>query len=147
MGVSLILIGATAYSASESRQQNKRLARENKKLRRVEMAQAQDTAARSRRQQIREARIASARIQNTAAAQGQEGSSAVIAATAGVQAQANEGIGLINSTLGFNTMKSTLEENIFKAQLPSTGQLVAGVVGQAAGSYASSAGSSKTKKG
>lgn len=126
---------AAAVGANEARKSRKETARQNEKLRKLEQAQAQDTAARSRRQQIREQRLATARIENTAAASGQLESSAVIASTAGVQAQANEGIGQINRAAGFGEAQGRLQQNIFNAQQPSDTALAAQVVGTAASAY------------
>ncbi len=123
-----IIAVAGVASAVDARKQAKKAQRKAGELRGVEQAQAADQAARSRRQQIREARIAAAKQANVAAAADMTGSSAVIAAQAGVQAQANEGIGQINATLGYSALQSKLSNDIFNLQQPTDTQLAAGVI-------------------
>ncbi len=143
--LAVVAVVAAGVGANESRKSRKEVSKQNEKLRKLEQAQAQDTAARSRRQQIREQRIATAKIENTAAASGQLESSAVIASIAGVQGQANEGIGQINQSLGYGQIKGRLEQNIFNAQQPSDTALAAQVIGTAASVYGASSGGGGSK--
>jgi outer membrane receptor for Fe3+-dicitrate len=138
------LILLAGVGANEARKARKETAKENKKLRALEQAQVADNAARSRRQQIREQRAASAKIENTAAASGQLESSAVISSIAGVQAQTNEGIGQINQAVGLGQMQSRLQENIFNAQQPSDLAIAVDVLGAGLSSYGAN---QKPKKG
>ncbi len=133
--VPFIIAAAAAASAIDQRNRQKRAERKQDKLLAIERAQASSNAARERRQQIREARIAQGRIENLAASQGQQSSSAAIAGSANVQAQANENIGRINTTLSSSIASANLQQDIFKLQQPSDTQYVAGVVQSVAGAY------------
>jgi cell wall-associated NlpC family hydrolase len=126
---------ASVASSVDQRKQAKKAQKKADELRQVDQAQAADAAARSRRQQVREARIAAAKQANIAAAQDQTGSSAVLAAQAGVQAQANEGIGQIGTTLGYGSLQSKLQGDIFNLQQPTDTQYAADVIGSIAGGY------------
>lgn len=132
-----IFAAAVVGSAVSERRRAKKAERKADELKKVETAQARDTAARERRQQIRETRAAQAKIRNLEAASGEGVGSAAIAAAANVQSQSSENIGMINTTLGTNMLKSDLESDIFKLQQPTDFERAAGVVGSLASGYSS----------
>lgn len=126
-GVATVAVGAG--TAIDSRERAKRAERRQDRLAQVEQAQVSENAARERRAQIRQARIQAASIENSAAASGLTQSSAAIAGVAGVNQQANMGIGDVNQTVSFNQLTSKLENDIFELRQPGTGQLVGSVLG------------------
>jgi hypothetical protein len=128
MAYSAVYALVAVGTAVDQRERSRRAERKLDKAQDVEKAMAADSAARQRRQQIREARIAQARVENMAAVQGTEQSSAVIAASSNVQSQAAENIGTINTTLAGNTLKSKMETDIFKLNQPSDIQLAGGAI-------------------
>jgi hypothetical protein len=128
MAYSAVYALVAVGTAVDQRERSRRAERKLDKAQDVEKAMAADSAARQRRQQIREARIAQARVENMAAVQGTEQSSAVIAASSNVQSLAAENIGTINTTLAGNTLKSKMETDIFKLNQPSDIQLAGGAI-------------------
>jgi hypothetical protein len=138
MAVAGVLLFTTAVTAISSRRREKKAERKAEELKQVELAQARDSAARERRQQIRQVRSAQAKIRNVEAASGESVGSAAIAAAANVQSQASENIGTINTTFATNVMKSELESDIFKLQQPSDLERTADFIGSAASIYGTS---------
>lgn len=123
-GLTLLTIG----TAVDQKKRADRAEEKGDKLAALDRAQAADKAARERRKQIRQQSVAQAQIENAAAAQGQQGSSAPIAAAASVQAQVNENIGQINMTQAYGDARASLQQDIFNLQQPSNFQIAAGAV-------------------
>lgn len=119
MALSTVGLLVTIGTAVDNRNRNKRAEAKAEERAKVDRAMAADASARKRRQQIREQNIAKARIENMAAAQGAQQSSAVIASAANVTSMASENIGQINTTLGASKLSANLEKDIFKLQQPS----------------------------
>jgi hypothetical protein len=135
MGLQAVLAVVAVGSAIDSRNRSKDAEAKAEERAAVDRAVAADSAARKRRQQIREQNLARSRIENMAAAQGMQGGSAVIAASADVVSQSSENIGLINNTLASNQLSANLERDIFKLQQPSGFQQAAGVVTSIGSNY------------
>lgn len=134
MAFSLVFVAATGVSIVEEKRREKRVNEAQEKAAASEGATRAYEARKSRRQQIREARIKQAEIENQAAVTGQEGSSAAVAAGDSLQAQLGSNIGSINTALASGQAKTEAELDIFKAGKSSDLSRVAGVVGSVAGS-------------
>lgn len=132
-----VLAAATVYSASE---QNRRAAEANrikKKQAAADRATQSATAARERRRQIKQALLARGDIQNVAAQTGGTGGTAAEQSQAVATTQAASNIGQINTTVASQNLQTSLQEDLFKTQIPSAGERVAGVAGSLAGAYMS----------
>jgi hypothetical protein len=138
MAMTAGVIGLTLYTVNEQEKRASRVEKEQKAARRVEAAERANQARKSRREQVREARIRQAQIENQSATAGQTGSSAAIAAGDSLTAKLGTNIGNINEALAFGSAKSTAEQNILDANRKSTGEILGGVGIQAANIYASS---------
>lgn len=105
----------TAVSIHEQEKRADRVEAAQKRAGNVEAAQRADQARKSRRAQIREARIRQAEIENVAAAGGQTTSSAAVAAQGSLQAQLGSNVGDIATALTFGSAKSKAQQDIFEA--------------------------------
>lgn len=129
--------GATIYSSEQQRMASERQASDLEEASRrslaIDAAKNQEQAARERRQQIREARIQRAMVDNMAAYSGQSSSSANIVGGQQATATAAQNVGAINSQLAFSTAATSAREDYVSAQysLPSVSPFatLAGSVG------------------
>lgn len=122
------LLGSSIGGAIDERNNQKAIAKKEKDINALNRAIAADRAARERRAQIRQERIAAARIANTAAVSGQSASSAPIGAVSNVQSDVSENIGLVNNTLASSNVQGKLQQDIFNLQQPSDLAYVSQVV-------------------
>ncbi len=136
-GIGLLI---TAYSAYDSKKRGDRIERAQNKQNDLEKARVSDSAARQRRDQIRQARVQQASIQNQAVAQNVVGSSAPIAAVAGVQTSTNLNIGDINTAQAYGDLSSQYAQDIFNLQQPSTFSRYAPVAQEALNLFTSGSG-------
>jgi hypothetical protein len=139
VGALVIGAGGTAYSAmaqqAAAKKQRSALRDAQKDNQKVEMAMQNEQAARERRAQIREARVKRAMVANTAAATGQEGSSAAIVGGQAVTGQAGVNIGAINTAQSYANIQGISQQRIADAQSMSTSP---GIGAQLAGGIGSS---------
>lgn len=135
MGFTAAFVAVSVIGISEQRKRDKRVSQAQKQAALVEHAERTDQARKSRRDQIREARIRQAEIENTSASGGQTGSSAAIAAGDSLQTQLGTNIGNVNKALAFGGAKSDAQQNIFDANRKSGIELLANT-GQQALSFA-----------
>ena len=126
MGVTAAIVGTTAVSITEQRKREKRVSREQEQLGRVESATRAHEARKSRREQVREARIRQAEVENISAAGGATGSSAAIAAEGSLQSKLGSNIGEISTALAFGGAKSDREQAVLDANRKSGLELVSG---------------------
>ena len=121
----------TLFVASTLDQYNRANKAEKKQeeLSKFEKAKATDSAVRERRNQIRQQRVAAARIENTATQTGQQSSTAANYGIGGVQTQVNSNIGQINTALAFGSATSKLQQDIFNLQQPSGVQYASQLAG------------------
>lgn len=135
MGFEIAILAIGTASAIDQRNRAKRAEKKADERAALDRAISADSAARQRRQQVREQSLARARIANMAAAQGMQSSSAVIASSANVISQASENIGLLNTTQAGSGLATKLENDIFKLQQPSDLQYVEQVADKAYSVY------------
>lgn len=114
MGVTAA-VGLTLISINEQKKREKRVSQAQARAREVETATRANEARRARREQVREARIRQAEIENQAAVGGQTGSSAAIAAGSSLQGRLGTNIGSIQEALAFGSAQSNAEQDIFEA--------------------------------
>jgi len=98
----------------------------------VERAIQQDSAARSRRAEIRKRLVATGEIENVAAQTGGTGGTAATQSVASVTAQSAANIGAINRKVESQNIMTDLQEDLFKANQPGTLEQVAGVTAKGA---------------
>ena len=125
--------GLAVASVVDQRSRDKRVEGKQDKLNKLEQARSVDSAVRERRNQIRQQRVASARIENTATQTGQQSSTAATYGMGGVQSQVNNNIGQVNTALAFGNASSELKQDIFNLQQPSNLQYATNLA-QVAGS-------------
>lgn len=127
-----VAAGTTAYSAD----QNKKAAAETKEAQeeqnRIEGAIQGEQTARARRQQVSQARIAAAEIENTASGSGQQASSAAVVGKQNTTAQAASNIGQINTGVAQQNLLSNARQNVANSGKVSTAGQVAGTIGASA---------------
>jgi hypothetical protein len=139
VAIGSLVVGAAgaAYSAKSqedaAKKQRSALRDAQKDNQKVEMAMQNEQAARERRTQIRESRVKRAMVANTAAATGQEGSSAAIVGGQAATAQAGANIGAINTAQSFANIQGISQQRMADAQgmstSPGIGAQLAGGVG------------------
>ncbi len=98
----------------------------------VDKAQQASSAARERRSQVRKALVARGKIENVAAQSGGTGGTAAEQSIAVAQTQAASNIGQINTSVASKNLQTSLQEDLFKTQIPTGLERGAKVVGQTA---------------
>ncbi|MBL4940482.1 MAG: hypothetical protein JKY81_02320 [Colwellia sp.] len=124
----VILIAATAAQANETRQQGKRVERAEEKRATIEKGIQGESAARSRRAEVRKRLTAVGQIENVAAQTGGAGGTAATQSISSVQTQSASNIGAINARVAGQRALTDANQDIFKAQQTSSTQLALGVV-------------------
>jgi hypothetical protein len=122
---SAVVAGVAAVgSAVQSRKQAKKAASAQKKTQAaqekqqsLERGQAQQTASKARRRQIKQSRIQRALVENQAEASGQGGSSAPIAGAQNVTQQAGSNIAGITTAAGQGTALAAARQNVANARV------------------------------
>lgn len=122
-----VTLGALFITTNEQRKREKRVERANEQARQVDAAVRANEARRSRREQVRETRVRQANIENQAAVGGQTESSAAIAGSASLQAQLGTNVGTIGNVLSEGNIKSSAQQDIFKANRRSGLEVISGV--------------------
>lgn len=109
----------------------------------VDRAVQAQSAARERRSQVRKSLVARGQIANVAAQSGGTGGTAAVQSSAVAQTQAASNIGQINATVASKNLQTSLQEDLFKTQIPTGLERVAQVTGAVAGVFAASGGTKK----
>jgi len=119
-----------------AKKQAKKTEEAAEKVAESERAAEGEKAARQRRQQVKQARIARADIQNVAAVSGQSGGSAAISGAQNVTGTAASNIGAINKAKAGADATSGAQQNLFAEQIapPSSSAAVGGFLKSNAGS-------------
>lgn len=125
MGVSvgIGLIALTGYTMYEQEKRADRVEEAQKREREVASATRAHESRKARREQIREARVRQAQIENTAAVAGQTGSSAAVAAGDSMTARLGTNLGDINTALATSDAKSDAAQGVLDANRKSDMEL------------------------
>lgn len=135
MGAVAILSVLTIASADMADKRAQQAHKTQKKQADVDRASQAQSAARERRKQVRQRLVAQGQIENVAAQTGGTGGTAAVQSSAVAGTQAASNIGQINTTVASKNLQTSLQEDLFKTQIPSAGERVAGVASSLAGAY------------
>jgi hypothetical protein len=94
-----IAIGIATAGTAVSIQQNKQSQKETKKANKAAQRQSQAEAARSRKQQIRQARIKRGQLESVGALTGTQGSSSQVGAAGSIQTQLGSNLSFLNTSV------------------------------------------------
>lgn len=84
----------------------------------VDRATQAQSAARERRKQVRQRLVAQGQIENVASQTGGTGGTAAVQSSAVAATQAASNIGQINTTVATKNLQTSLQEDLFKTQIP-----------------------------
>ena len=84
----------------------------------VDRATQAQSAARERRKQVRQRLVAQGQIENVASQTGGTGGTAAVQSSAVAATQAASNIGQINTTVASKNLQTSLQEDLFKTQIP-----------------------------
>jgi len=101
----------------------------------VDRATQAQSAARERRKQVRQRLVAQGQIENVASQTRGTGGTAAEQSSAVAATQAASNIGQINTTVATKNLQTSLQEDLFKTQIPTGLERGAQVVGSLAGAY------------
>ena len=127
MGATTAAVTTMGISIHEQKKREERVSAQQQRLSAVETATRAHQARKSRREQVREARVRQAEIENISAAGGATGSSAAIAAKGSLQTQLGTNIGDISTALAFGGAKSAAEQGIYDASKKSSLEVASGM--------------------
>lgn len=113
-----VLATATVVSAVESDKRAKKAEKVQEEQADVDRATQAQSAARERRKQVRQRLVAQGQIENVAAQTGGIGGTAAEQSSAVAATQAASNIGQINTTVASKNLQSSLQEDLFKTQIP-----------------------------
>lgn len=121
------IIGFGGLQAQAQDSRARRVDKAQKKRSEVETAVRANEARRSRRAQIKEARIRQSQIENISASTNQTASSAAIAAGDSLQANLGTNVGTIGTSLLTSKAKSLADSDVLDANRRSGVELVSGL--------------------
>lgn len=130
----VVFVGATAIQQQEEKKRAERIEEAQEETAAVERAIQGEQSARARRQQIKQARIARADIENIAAVTGQEAGSAAVSGAQATTGTAASNIGAIQKQTAGQAVLSRAQSKLFSEQnaAPSDLSVAAGTAKQVA---------------
>ena len=126
MALTSAFVAVSFISITEQQKRADKVEAAQERAGKVESAARANDARKARREQVREARIRQAEIENVSAATGQTGSSAAVAAGDSLQAQLGTNIGSIQEALQVSSAQTNAQQDIFKAERKSSTELASG---------------------